>query len=83
MEILAPEIRKELGSAGTHPWAEYSSRTANYVFSYSGDKALKDKERWFSNWKNVERAAAVEKFAAKPPQTPNRKDTSKSSGVEM
>jgi hypothetical protein len=86
MEAVAPEIRKELGSAGTHPWPEYSARTANYVFSYNGDKAMKDKERWFSDWKKVEQGIFVEKAAPrqwKPRQIPERKDTSKSSGMEM
>jgi hypothetical protein len=85
MEAMAPEIRKELGSAGTHPWPEYSARTANYVFSYNGDKALKEKERWISNWHNVEKGIGVEKPAAMSRQTlaPERKSAPKSSGMEM
>jgi hypothetical protein len=85
MEVMAPEIRKELGSAGTHPWPEYSARTANYVFGYSGDKALKDKERWISNWKKVEKAATVDKSTERPWQSQPLpgKYTSKSGGMEM
>jgi hypothetical protein len=55
LKVMAPEIRKEFGSAGTHQWNEYSERTANYVFSYAGDKAMKDKARWFKNWEKIEK----------------------------
>jgi hypothetical protein len=51
---------KEAGDIGTHPWPEYSARTANYVFSYNGDKVLKDRERWISNWNNIEKGITFE-----------------------
>jgi hypothetical protein len=57
IEVMAPEIRKSLGSLGTHPWEEYSKRTVDYLFSYRGDTVLKGKQRWFQDWTNIERGA--------------------------
>jgi hypothetical protein len=85
MEVMAPEIRKELGSAGTHPWNEYSARTANYVFSARGDKELRDKEPRFEKWKTIEKGGenASERTLTKQPQTPERKEPSRGSGISM
>lgn len=69
IEAVAPEIRKELGSTGTHPWPEYSARTADYVFGYGGDKALKDRERRIPGWNEAEKGAAAGKSASGPQQT--------------
>jgi hypothetical protein len=43
-----------LGSTGTHPWKEYAERTVNYVFSYAGDKSLKERNQYINNWKKLE-----------------------------
>jgi hypothetical protein len=58
IEAMAPEIRKDLGSKGAHPWPEYAERTAKYTFSARGDIEVSKRAQYIKNWQSVERNAA-------------------------
>ncbi len=54
VEAMAPKVREQIGSTGTHIWADYAKRTTDYAFGFSGDLALKKRQQFAEHWKTLE-----------------------------
>lgn len=52
--VMAPKVRDYVGSTGSHEWADYAKRTADYAFGFSGDIALQKRSGFIQHWKRIE-----------------------------